>query len=153
MAEFFVLRGCRRHRIGTFAAQEVRRRFPGLWRFESCNPILRRRLSGSGRFQILLVSRFSPSASRKMTDPGNTSPLITADMPTLSSCRSNPNCGAVSLKTRYRQVQPPDRGEIASQLDGIFFALENTSRRGLFNRNQLRRVSQNSPFGTKRFRL
>jgi len=31
MAEFFVLRGCRRHRIGTLAAQEVWRRFPGLW--------------------------------------------------------------------------------------------------------------------------
>jgi predicted acetyltransferase len=30
-AEFFVLRGCRRHRIGTLAAQEVWRRFPGLW--------------------------------------------------------------------------------------------------------------------------
>jgi predicted acetyltransferase len=31
MAEFFVLRGCRRHKIGTLAAQEVWRRFPGLW--------------------------------------------------------------------------------------------------------------------------
>ncbi len=31
MAEFFVLRGCRRHGIGTRAAQEVWRRFPGLW--------------------------------------------------------------------------------------------------------------------------
>jgi predicted acetyltransferase len=31
MAEFFILRGCRRHRIGTLAAQEVWRRFPGLW--------------------------------------------------------------------------------------------------------------------------
>jgi len=31
MAEFFVLRGCRRRRIGTLAAQEVWRRFPGLW--------------------------------------------------------------------------------------------------------------------------
>ena len=31
MAEFFVLRGCRRHRIGTLAAQEVWRRSPGLW--------------------------------------------------------------------------------------------------------------------------
>jgi predicted acetyltransferase len=31
MAEFFVLRGCRRHRIGTLAAQQVWRRFPGLW--------------------------------------------------------------------------------------------------------------------------
>ena len=31
MAEFFVLRGCRRHRIGTLAAQELWRRFPGLW--------------------------------------------------------------------------------------------------------------------------
>jgi len=31
MAEFFVLRGYRRHRIGTLAAQEVWRRFPGLW--------------------------------------------------------------------------------------------------------------------------
>ena len=31
MAEFFVLRGCRRHGIGTLAAQEVWRRFPGLW--------------------------------------------------------------------------------------------------------------------------
>jgi predicted acetyltransferase len=31
MAEFFVLRGCRRHRIGTLATQEVWRRFPGLW--------------------------------------------------------------------------------------------------------------------------
>jgi predicted acetyltransferase len=31
MAEFFILRGCRRHRIGTLAAQEVWRRFPGPW--------------------------------------------------------------------------------------------------------------------------
>jgi predicted acetyltransferase len=31
MAEFFVLRGCRRSGIGTLAAQEVWRRFPGLW--------------------------------------------------------------------------------------------------------------------------
>ena len=31
MAEFFVLRGFRRHRIGTLAAQEVWRRFPGVW--------------------------------------------------------------------------------------------------------------------------
>jgi predicted acetyltransferase len=31
MAEFFVLRGYRRHGIGTFAAQEVWRRFPGPW--------------------------------------------------------------------------------------------------------------------------
>ena len=31
MAEFFVLRGCRRNKIGTLAAQEVWRRFPGLW--------------------------------------------------------------------------------------------------------------------------
>jgi predicted acetyltransferase len=31
MAEFFVLRGHRRHRIGTLVAQEVWRRFPGLW--------------------------------------------------------------------------------------------------------------------------
>jgi predicted acetyltransferase len=31
MAEFFVLRGCRRHGIGTLAAQQVWRRFPGLW--------------------------------------------------------------------------------------------------------------------------
>jgi predicted acetyltransferase len=31
MAEFFILRGCRRHRVGTLAAQEVWRRFPGLW--------------------------------------------------------------------------------------------------------------------------
>jgi predicted acetyltransferase len=31
MAEFFVLRGCRRRRIGTLAAQEVWRRFPGFW--------------------------------------------------------------------------------------------------------------------------
>jgi predicted acetyltransferase len=31
MAEFFVLRGCRRRGIGTLAAQQVWRRFPGLW--------------------------------------------------------------------------------------------------------------------------
>lgn len=31
MAEFFVLRGYRRRGIGTLAAQEVWRRFPGLW--------------------------------------------------------------------------------------------------------------------------
>jgi predicted acetyltransferase len=31
MAEFFVLRGCRRRGIGKLAAQEVWRRFPGLW--------------------------------------------------------------------------------------------------------------------------
>lgn len=31
MAEFFVLRGCRRRGIGTLAAQEAWRRFPGLW--------------------------------------------------------------------------------------------------------------------------
>jgi predicted acetyltransferase len=31
MAEFFVLRGCRRRGIGTLAAQAVWRRFPGLW--------------------------------------------------------------------------------------------------------------------------
>jgi predicted acetyltransferase len=31
MAEFFVLRGCRRCGIGTLATQEVWRRFPGLW--------------------------------------------------------------------------------------------------------------------------
>jgi predicted acetyltransferase len=31
MAEFFVLRGCRRLGIGTQAAQEVWRRFPGAW--------------------------------------------------------------------------------------------------------------------------
>jgi predicted acetyltransferase len=34
MAEFFVLRGCRRRRIGTLAAQEVWRRFPGLWEIQ-----------------------------------------------------------------------------------------------------------------------
>ena len=31
MAEFFVLRGCRRRGIGTRAAHEVWRRFPGMW--------------------------------------------------------------------------------------------------------------------------
>jgi predicted acetyltransferase len=31
MAEFFVLRACRRHRVGTLAAQEVWGRFPGPW--------------------------------------------------------------------------------------------------------------------------
>jgi predicted acetyltransferase len=31
MAEFFVLRGCRRNRIGTLAAQQMWRRFPGPW--------------------------------------------------------------------------------------------------------------------------
>jgi predicted acetyltransferase len=31
MAEFFVLRGCRRRGIGTLATQEVWRRFPGFW--------------------------------------------------------------------------------------------------------------------------
>ena len=31
MAEFFILRGCRRTGIGTLAAQEVWRRFPGFW--------------------------------------------------------------------------------------------------------------------------
>jgi predicted acetyltransferase len=31
MAEFFVLRGCRRRGTGKLAAQEVWRRFPGLW--------------------------------------------------------------------------------------------------------------------------
>jgi predicted acetyltransferase len=41
MAEFFVLRGCRRHRIGTLAAQEVWRRFPVLWevRVMQSNPL------------------------------------------------------------------------------------------------------------------
>ena len=31
MAEFFVLRGCRRRGIGSQAAREVWRRFPGMW--------------------------------------------------------------------------------------------------------------------------
>jgi predicted acetyltransferase len=31
MAEFFVLRGCRRRGIGSLAAQQVWRRLPGLW--------------------------------------------------------------------------------------------------------------------------
>jgi predicted acetyltransferase len=31
MAEFFVIRGCRRRGIGTRAAHEVWRRFPGMW--------------------------------------------------------------------------------------------------------------------------
>ena len=31
MAEFFIVRGCRRRGIGTQVAQEVWRRFPGLW--------------------------------------------------------------------------------------------------------------------------
>jgi len=31
MAEFFVVRGCRRRGIGTQAAHEVWRRFPGMW--------------------------------------------------------------------------------------------------------------------------
>jgi predicted acetyltransferase len=31
MAEFFVLRGCRRHGIGTYAAHEVWKRFTGPW--------------------------------------------------------------------------------------------------------------------------
>jgi predicted acetyltransferase len=31
MAEFFVLRGCRRRGIGMLAAKEVSRRFPGSW--------------------------------------------------------------------------------------------------------------------------
>lgn len=31
MAELFILRGYRRHRIGTAAAHQVWRRFPGLW--------------------------------------------------------------------------------------------------------------------------
>jgi predicted acetyltransferase len=31
MAEFFVLRGCRRRGVGTTAAHEVWRRFPGPW--------------------------------------------------------------------------------------------------------------------------
>lgn len=31
MAEFFILRGCRRHGIGTRVAHEVWKRFPGLW--------------------------------------------------------------------------------------------------------------------------
>ena len=31
MAEFFILRGCRRHGIGTQAAHEIWKRFPGPW--------------------------------------------------------------------------------------------------------------------------
>ena len=31
MAEFFVVRGCRRHGIGTAVAHEVWKRFPGPW--------------------------------------------------------------------------------------------------------------------------
>jgi len=31
MAEFFVVRGCRRHGIGTAVAHDVWKRFPGLW--------------------------------------------------------------------------------------------------------------------------
>lgn len=31
MSEFFVLRGCRRHKVGTLAAQEAWGRFPGRW--------------------------------------------------------------------------------------------------------------------------
>jgi predicted acetyltransferase len=31
MAEFFVVRGCRRHGVGTYVAQEVWKRFPGTW--------------------------------------------------------------------------------------------------------------------------
>jgi predicted acetyltransferase len=31
MAEFFVVRGCRRHGIGTTVAQDVWKRFPGAW--------------------------------------------------------------------------------------------------------------------------
>jgi predicted acetyltransferase len=40
MAEFFVLRGCRRHGIGTHAAHEVWKRFPGPWavRVMQANP-------------------------------------------------------------------------------------------------------------------
>lgn len=43
MAEFFVLRGCRRHRIGTLAAHAVWRRFPGPWevRVMQSNPSAR----------------------------------------------------------------------------------------------------------------
>jgi predicted acetyltransferase len=40
MAEFFILRGWRRHRLGTLAAQAVWRRFPGSWevRVTQSNP-------------------------------------------------------------------------------------------------------------------
>ena len=78
---------------------------------------------------------------------------IAYDMPTFSLCRSsNPNCRVVWLKTGFRQFNL-QIGRNCFSVDGIFFTVENTSCRDLFSRNQLRRVSQNSPFGTKRLRL
>ena len=72
MAEFFVLRGFRRHRIGTLAVQEVWRRFPGLWEVQvmqsnpSATSFWKRAISDFIREWI-----FSLSASRRTADPGN----------------------------------------------------------------------------------
>jgi len=53
MAEFFVIRGCRRRGIGTQAAHEVWRQFPGLWevRVMQTNTAARRFWAGA-------ISRF-----------------------------------------------------------------------------------------------
>jgi predicted acetyltransferase len=55
MAEFFVLRGCRRRGIGTQAAHEVWRRFPGPWQVR----VMQKNTSAQ-HFWSTAISKFAP---------------------------------------------------------------------------------------------
>jgi predicted acetyltransferase len=59
MAEFFVLRGCRRRGIGTAAAQEVWRHFPGPWEVR----VMQSNLSANS-FWERAISHFTREAIR-----------------------------------------------------------------------------------------
>ena len=70
MAEFFVLRGCRRRGIGTQIAREVWTRFPDRGKFASCNQMSRRPIFGSVLSQVLQVRRSFPFALKRMASLG-----------------------------------------------------------------------------------
>jgi predicted acetyltransferase len=73
MAEFFILRGWRRHRLGTLAAQAVWRRFLGPWevRVMQSNPSAI--LFWTRAIQTLFAGQFSLSALKKIANLGNSS--------------------------------------------------------------------------------
>jgi predicted acetyltransferase len=60
MAEFFVLRGCRRRGIGTQVAQEVWRRFPGSWQVR-----VMQRNTSARHFWSAAISNFVPTHVEK----------------------------------------------------------------------------------------
>jgi predicted acetyltransferase len=71
MSEFFVLRGCRRRGIGMLAAQQVWRRFPGIWEVRVMQSNVLANLFWEQAISNFTGEAIQPVRSRKVVGIGN----------------------------------------------------------------------------------